>query len=228
MVSIRLESVPRGAQVKGPQDTVLGLTPTTATFPRSKQPVVLIFDRAGFYPARHSIVPDRDVTALVTLRQAPKGKLGRGKAARKALDLPIEEVASEIKIIDEKPKTDADRRPAEGASAGQAEALPPTEPDQREVVKAEEAVAAPKAAGEGPQADKSSAAKAARDKAEGEKSPPERPERPEKAEQGKPAPEPAALEREKERDKPEPPAPDTVGKPGPGDDTLDPFAPKPN
>jgi hypothetical protein len=225
MVSIRLETVPRGAQVKGPQDTVLGLTPTTATFPRGKQPVVLIFDRAGFYPARHSIIPDRDVTALVTLRQAPKGKLGKGKAARKALDLPIEEAASDIKIIDEKPKADADRRPAEGASAGQAEALPPTEPDKREGVKAEEGAAAPKAAGDGPQSDKTSAAKPAGVEAEVEKSTPERPE---KAEPGRPAPEPAALEKGKERGKPEPAAPDKADKPGPGDDTLDPFSPKPN
>ncbi len=140
LVSIHLQTDPRGAEVRGPNDTMLGISPTTAQFPRSSDPVVLTFLKPGFSPARHSIVPDRDVTALITLRLAPRGKAPLPTPARMGLRVEPEaaspavpEASSDIKLItDDKtaPATDPTAPPPIGKKTAPAPAddTPPQDP----------------------------------------------------------------------------------------------------
>jgi hypothetical protein len=67
-VSVRIDSTPRGAQINSDSGKVLGVTPTTLAVVRSEQPLFFELSRTGFLPSRHSVVPDRDVSALVSLR----------------------------------------------------------------------------------------------------------------------------------------------------------------
>ena len=67
-VSVKIQSDPAGAEVKLENGKVLGVTPATLSLPRSARPTALVISKPGFVPSRHSIVPDRDVSALLTLR----------------------------------------------------------------------------------------------------------------------------------------------------------------
>jgi hypothetical protein len=67
-VSLRIESDPPGAEVRAPDGSLLGRTPTSQRVPVSRTPFSFTVTKDGFVRASHSVVPDRDVGALVTLR----------------------------------------------------------------------------------------------------------------------------------------------------------------
>jgi eukaryotic-like serine/threonine-protein kinase len=64
---IDLDSRPSGAQVEGPDGTVLGHTPLTVRMRRSRTPTVLVFKKAGFAPLRYQVTPERDSIATLEL-----------------------------------------------------------------------------------------------------------------------------------------------------------------
>jgi hypothetical protein len=69
-VAVHIQSEPAGAEVRGPDGVVLGLTPLTVRLPRAAEPVTIVVDKPGFASARQPITPHQDVTALVVLRPA--------------------------------------------------------------------------------------------------------------------------------------------------------------
>jgi eukaryotic-like serine/threonine-protein kinase len=69
-VAVHIQSEPAGAEVRGPDGEVLGLTPLAVRLPRAQDPLTIVVDKLGFASARHTITPHRDVTALVVLRPA--------------------------------------------------------------------------------------------------------------------------------------------------------------
>ncbi len=75
-VSLRVLSDPTGADVSEQAGRLVGQTPITFTLPRSSDPVVIRVSKAGFAPSQHSIVPDRDFSALITLRNAERPGTG--------------------------------------------------------------------------------------------------------------------------------------------------------
>jgi serine/threonine protein kinase len=68
MVSFKIESDPTEAEVHGRDGALLGLTPLTFTLPIGSETVVIRVEKAGFQSSRISIVPDRDLTAFLSLR----------------------------------------------------------------------------------------------------------------------------------------------------------------
>lgn len=67
-VEIRVQSEPHGAEVRNVDGDLLGVTPTVLKIPRAEQPVIMTLSKPGFLPSHHALVPDRDVSALVSLR----------------------------------------------------------------------------------------------------------------------------------------------------------------
>jgi hypothetical protein len=67
-VTVKIDSTPPGADVRGATGTHLGVTPLTVTMPRGLAPLVLTVGKLGFESVKQSVVPDRDVGVLVTLR----------------------------------------------------------------------------------------------------------------------------------------------------------------
>jgi serine/threonine protein kinase len=67
-VSVKIDSDPPGAEITGEGGKLLGVTPTTLAVVRTDKALVFEITKAGFAPSRHAVVPDRDVSALLTLR----------------------------------------------------------------------------------------------------------------------------------------------------------------
>ncbi len=109
-VSIRFETVPRGAEVLAPDGKRLGTTPTTFTLPRSTTAVSIVVRRKGFVESRHQIIPDRDLSALLTLIVERKNRRHGGSPAAK---LEIMEIAPP--------------EPASGAAPAVIEGAPPAD-----------------------------------------------------------------------------------------------------
>jgi serine/threonine protein kinase len=82
-VSVRIESDPPGAEVTAENGKSLGVTPTSLAIARSEKPLTFVVAKAGYATSRHSIVPDRDVSALLTLRSADDDGPVRRRAPRK-------------------------------------------------------------------------------------------------------------------------------------------------
>jgi serine/threonine-protein kinase len=76
-VSVRIDSDPLGAAVYDDQGRLLGHTPTTSRVPASQAPFAFTVRMEGYAAARHSVVPDRDMGALVTLRPEPRAPAAR-------------------------------------------------------------------------------------------------------------------------------------------------------
>ncbi len=74
-VSVRLESTPPGAEILDEQGQLLGHTPHTLTLRRGSAPVQLTLRRAGYRPARVSVLPEQDRVESLILRRATGGKL---------------------------------------------------------------------------------------------------------------------------------------------------------
>jgi eukaryotic-like serine/threonine-protein kinase len=80
-VTVRIDSDPPGAEVASDRGRHLGTTPTMLMVPRSGAPLGLVVSKPGYVSTRQAIVPDRDVSALLTLRAEEEAK--RRAAPRK-------------------------------------------------------------------------------------------------------------------------------------------------
>ena len=80
-VSLRIDSDPAGAAVQASDGRLLGHTPMDSWLPRSEEPFTFTVRKQGFAPARHSVVLDRDMGALVTLRPEARAAEARDPAA---------------------------------------------------------------------------------------------------------------------------------------------------
>ncbi len=67
LVSVRFESTPTGATVRGPGDETLGVTPFTADLPTG-EPLTVRFTRRGHRPREEDVVPEEGSTVSVRLR----------------------------------------------------------------------------------------------------------------------------------------------------------------
>jgi serine/threonine protein kinase len=86
-VSVKIATDPPGAEVTAEDGIHLGSTPTTLSIRRSDKPLVLVIAKTGFISSRQTIVPDRDVSALLTLKtdeDAVKKKAAPAKSRRKS------------------------------------------------------------------------------------------------------------------------------------------------
>ena len=72
-VSVKISTDPSGAEVTAEDGIRLGSTPTTLSIKRSDKPLVLVIAKTGYASSRQTIIPDRDVSALVTLRADEDG-----------------------------------------------------------------------------------------------------------------------------------------------------------
>lgn len=75
-IELRIESQPRRAEVLGPKGQLLGLSPLVVALPRGEEPVDITLRKEGFVEAVHRIVPDRDVSAVLSLRRQAKRGAG--------------------------------------------------------------------------------------------------------------------------------------------------------
>jgi serine/threonine protein kinase len=101
-VSVRIESDPPGAEVTAENGKSLGVTPTSLAIARSEKPLTFTVAKAGYATSRHSIIPDRDVSALLTLRSADDEGPTRRHAShkRKAATAPSERRVKEGLSVD--------------------------------------------------------------------------------------------------------------------------------
>ncbi len=67
-VTVKIDTQPPGADVKQADGTSLGITPVILTMARSTQPMALTISKPGFVSAHQTVTPDRDTSALFTLR----------------------------------------------------------------------------------------------------------------------------------------------------------------
>jgi hypothetical protein len=67
-VSVKVESDPPGAEITGDGGKLLGVTPTTLAVARSDRPLQFELSKTGYASSKHSVVPDRDVSAFLNLR----------------------------------------------------------------------------------------------------------------------------------------------------------------
>jgi serine/threonine protein kinase len=81
-VSVKISTDPSGAEVTAEDGIRLGSTPTTLSIKRSDKPLVLVIAKTGFVSSRQVIIPDRDVSALVTLKTDEDGGKKRPAATR--------------------------------------------------------------------------------------------------------------------------------------------------
>jgi serine/threonine protein kinase len=80
-VSVKISTDPTGAEVTAEDGIRLGSTPTTLSIKRSDKPLVLVIAKTGFVSSRQTIVPDRDVSAIVTLKADEEAAAKRKPAA---------------------------------------------------------------------------------------------------------------------------------------------------
>jgi eukaryotic-like serine/threonine-protein kinase len=85
-INVRFQTVPRAAAVYGPDGTLLGRTPLSFELNRSADPVEIVVRKERCVESRHRIVPDRDMSALLTLRLDNKKKRGKGPAEPEPVD----------------------------------------------------------------------------------------------------------------------------------------------
>jgi serine/threonine protein kinase len=67
-VSVKISTDPPGAEVSAEDGIRLGTTPTTLSIRRSEKPLMLVISKIGYLSSRQPITPDRDVSALFTLK----------------------------------------------------------------------------------------------------------------------------------------------------------------
>jgi hypothetical protein len=67
-VTVKIDSDPEGAEITGDGGKLLGVTPTVLAVIRSTRPLSFEVSKAGYAPARQTVVPDREVSAVLTLR----------------------------------------------------------------------------------------------------------------------------------------------------------------
>jgi serine/threonine-protein kinase len=92
-VTVKIESDPSGAEVKGQDGETIGLTPLSFAIPRSDAPTTLTVAKTGFLPVHQAIVPDRDLASLITLRAQPTARPAAKPSARGAPPRPRARVA---------------------------------------------------------------------------------------------------------------------------------------
>jgi len=82
-VSVKVESDPAGAEIRGEEGQLLGLTPAVLTLPRSMQPRALTIGKLGFVTRTQVIVPDREIAALLMLRSVDDRPLQTDRVRRR-------------------------------------------------------------------------------------------------------------------------------------------------
>jgi serine/threonine protein kinase len=82
-VTVRIDSDPQGAEVASDSGKHLGTTPTMLMVPRTERPFGLVVSKPGYVSTRQAIVPDRDVSALLTLRADEEAAKKKAAAAPK-------------------------------------------------------------------------------------------------------------------------------------------------
>jgi eukaryotic-like serine/threonine-protein kinase len=81
-VELRIETQPAGAQILGPDGKVLGTTPGLVKLTKSRVPTTLLLRKKGFSDTLQSLVPDRDLSAVLSLQRAPRGGKSTAVIAR--------------------------------------------------------------------------------------------------------------------------------------------------
>ncbi len=85
-VSVTVESDPSGAEIKDKSGRRLGITPAALSLDRGLEPVSLTLSKAGHFSRSHTLVPERDVSLVITLRpndpRAKKADRVRRRARR--------------------------------------------------------------------------------------------------------------------------------------------------
>jgi len=71
-VELRIETQPRGAQIIGPDGAVLGTTPGLVKLAKSRVPTTLVLRKKGFRDTLSQLVPDRDLSAVLSLQRASR------------------------------------------------------------------------------------------------------------------------------------------------------------
>jgi serine/threonine protein kinase len=109
-VSVRIDSDPPGAEITGEGGKILGVTPATLAVVRSEKPLAFEINKAGYASSRHAVVPDRDISALLTLRaedDPARRRAGhrRHQAAPPAAEGRVREGLSVDPFADDKKKT---------------------------------------------------------------------------------------------------------------------------
>jgi serine/threonine protein kinase len=67
-VSVKVSTDPPGAEVSAEDGVHLGTTPATLSVRRGDKSLVLVISKIGYASSRQTIVPDRDTSAILTLR----------------------------------------------------------------------------------------------------------------------------------------------------------------
>jgi eukaryotic-like serine/threonine-protein kinase len=80
-VSVKIISDPPGAEITGEGGKLLGVTPTTLAVVRSEKPLSFEISKAGFASSTQTVIPDRDISAVLALRA--EDEPARRKAAYK-------------------------------------------------------------------------------------------------------------------------------------------------
>ena len=101
-VELRMETQPRGAQIINSDGVTIGVTPALVKLPLSRQATTLLLRRKGFADTLQEVVPDRDMSAIISLRRA--GRLS--VSARDALPagLPAETGAASLPTAPAEPE----------------------------------------------------------------------------------------------------------------------------
>jgi serine/threonine protein kinase len=89
-VSLRIDSDPPGAAITGDGGKPLGVTPATLAVVRSDRPMSFQVSKTGFMASRHTVVPDRDLSALLTLRMEDEARRQTNRRHRSAAPPPGE------------------------------------------------------------------------------------------------------------------------------------------
>ena len=77
-VSVRIESDPPGAEVTDAKGQTLGTTPLATTLPRSATPATFTLRKRGYQTTRHTVVPEGNVAAVISLRPRMKSEEAPG------------------------------------------------------------------------------------------------------------------------------------------------------
>ena len=121
-VSVRIETEPAGVEVSVAEGEVLGTTPLATTLPHSDRALTLSLRRRGYRPATHTITPNRDLTALVSLRPYSRPRRTPAEAEVAEETAPGDEALPTADSDDPATMAD-DEHPEQGAGAAMA---PPT------------------------------------------------------------------------------------------------------
>jgi hypothetical protein len=67
-VTLKIDSEPMGAAVSDERGEILGHTPATIALPRQDRSIALSVTLPGFEVGHHTVMPDRDLSAMITLQ----------------------------------------------------------------------------------------------------------------------------------------------------------------